>query len=228
MTISTYAELQTAVATWLAGSGDTEITGNVADLITLAEQRIFYGAEAPYESPPLRHRWLEASGDLTISAQSVALPSGFLGVRRLYLDTDPKVELDFLPPIDFWFRYTGSATGRPAAFTIEGDNILFGRAPDATYTGKLLYYKKLDALSTTPSNTLLTNAPGVYLYAALLEASALGADDPGKAQYWHALFRSAIGGLMRSDRLDRYSGAPLQIRGDTSSPPQFKQLSRAN
>lgn len=221
MSISTYTELQTAIATWLAGAGDTEITGNVADLVTLAEQRIFYGAEAPYESPPLRHRWLETSADITIDAQTEALPTGFLATRRFYLNTDPKVELDFLPPIDFWFRYTGSATGKPAAFTIEGDNFVFGRSPDATYTGKLLHYKKLDALSVTASNTLLTNAPGVYLYAALLEAAGLGVEAPDKVAYWHGLYRSAIGGLMRSDRLDRYSGAPLQIRGDTSNPPQF-------
>lgn len=228
MTISTYTELLTAIAQWIGDTGDSDISSNAPDLVTLAEQRIFYGADGPYESPPLRHRWLETSGDLTISSQTVALPSGFLSTRRLYLNTDPKVELDFLPPIDFWFRYTGSVTGKPAAFTIEGENFVFGRSPDATYTGKLLYYKKLDALITTATNTLLTSAPGVYLYAALLEAAGLGVDDPAKLQSWYGMYRSAVGGLMRSDRLDRYSGAPLQIRGDTSNPPQFKRLARTS
>ena len=66
MAITTYAELQTAVASWLDRD---DRTSEIPDFITLAEATFNYGEEEPY-FPPLRTRWQETSTDLTMSSGS--------------------------------------------------------------------------------------------------------------------------------------------------------------
>jgi len=109
-----------------------------------------------------------------------------------------------------------TTTGEPKAFTLEGDNIVVGPTPDATYTGKLTYWKKFDALSaSTTTNWLLTNYPSIYLYGTLLEA-AIYIQDAEKAQQYGSLFIAAINGLCYANETDRFGGAPLQVRTDIS------------
>src|SRR5205823_6475150 len=59
LALANYTDVQTAIATWLAAAGDAEVTGNAADFILLAEQRINRGAEGSYPSPPLRLQAME-------------------------------------------------------------------------------------------------------------------------------------------------------------------------
>lgn len=67
MALQTYSDLQTAVQTWLSRTGDAKITGNAADLITLAEQVIAYGSLDPqFPVPPLRIRAMETSVEMVI------------------------------------------------------------------------------------------------------------------------------------------------------------------
>jgi hypothetical protein len=216
MAITDRTSLLNAISTsagWLARD---DLTTPDDDFVTLAEARIAYGAGPPYPSPALRVRAMEQSTDLGISSQTTALPTSFLGARRLYIDTDPVQALDFLAPNDFWRKYMSTTTGEPKAFTLEGDNIVVGPTPDATYTGKLTYWKKFDALSaSTTTNWLLTNYPSIYLYGTLLEA-AIYIQDAEKAQQYGSLFIAAINGLCYANETDRFSGAPLQVRTDIS------------
>src|SRR5882672_139887 len=63
MSILTYTDLQSAIGNWLARS---DLSANIPDFITLAEQRIFYGADDPnFPSPPLRIRAMEQVTDPT-------------------------------------------------------------------------------------------------------------------------------------------------------------------
>jgi len=203
MAITTYAELTAAVRDWLGRTNDTVYltAARVDDMVRLAEVDI-------YER--LRIRDMEQSAALTISAQTVALPTGFLGVRRLYLDVDPRVEMDFMAAPHFWAEFSATVTGKPYAYTIEGENIVVGPAPDSTYTGRILYWRRLPALSGA-LNSLFTNQPDLFLYGALSHAAGFtkDADDlPG----YQAAFARALARADASNERDRYGGAPLRMR----------------
>jgi hypothetical protein len=194
MSITTYGELKTAIANWL---DDDNLTSRIPEFISLCEDRI---------AQNLRIRLMETSADLTVNAQEVSLPTGYLGHRRLYLSGNPVRILNYETPDNFWQSYMSTDTAKPVAFTVEGDNFVFGPAPDTTYTGKILYYKRLTAFSDdADTNTLLTTARGLYLYGSLIEAATYLEDDVSILK-WSALFDDLIDKVMTNDKRDRASG----------------------
>lgn len=221
MALANYTDLQASIANWLGRSGSTDFTSIIPDLVVLAEQRIFFGAMAdgvPFPSPALRIRAMEQTTDpttfkTTAAVQTLALPTGFLKERSIALNTSPTSDLDFATEKEIFDQY-GSDSDRPSVYTMRGDNILFGPTPDSAYGVILTYYKKFDALSVTATNWLLTNAPGVYLYATLLEAQPFIRND-ARLPIWAAMYAAAIGGLQASDEADRYGGK-LVMRSDAS------------
>jgi len=213
--ITTYAELKTAIENYYARS-DSTFTARIDEFIDLAEDRIHYGDDGPLPSEPLRLVGMETTGDLTVSSQTVAQPTGFLAARRLYLNTDPKVDLEYMAPDRFWSASanTSGTSGEPKIFTIEGTNFVFGPSPDTSYTGKLAYWKKLDALSdSATTNWLITNSPGTYLYACLLEAAIWDKSFEDAAKYM-AAYAGRVNALMGQDRKHRFPGTPLAARVD--------------
>ena len=201
MTISTYGTLKTAIANYLTRS---DLTSRIPEFIELAEDRIAHD---------LRVRAMETSADITIDAQTEALPTGFLQMRRFYLSTDPVRKLEFMPPEHFWAIWAASESGQPKVYTIEGENLVFGPSPDSTYTGKALYYKRFTALSDdADTNWLLTSARGLYLYGALLEAAPYIRNDPRLAT-WSALWDNGLDRVTRADQRDRFPG-DLRTRSD--------------
>ena len=206
MAITTYAELKTALANF---SDRSDLTTRLPEFVALAETRIFYGSqEAPFNSDPLRIRAMETSSDLTISAQTVALPTRYLGLRRQYISGDNGLKINMVSPDAFWNNHAGSTdSGRPFEYTIEGEYFVFGPSPDATYTGKLLYWQKFAALSADgDTNWLLTNAPGAYLQGALIELYDYLKDFEAKDQA-HKSFCGVINALNSSDKTDRFAGS---------------------
>jgi hypothetical protein len=194
MSITTYGELKTAIANWL---DDDNLTSRIPEFISLCEDRI---------AQNLRIRLMETSADLTVNAQEVSLPTGYLGHRRLYLSGNPVRILNYETPDNFWQSYMSTDTAKPVAFTVEGDNFVFGPAPDTTYTGQILYYKRLTAFSDdADTNTLLTTARGLYLYGSLIEAATYLEDDVSILK-WSALFDDLIDKVMTNDKRDRASG----------------------
>ncbi len=204
MAITNYGELKTAVANWLE-RGD--LTARIPEFISMAEDRI-------RQDTRIRIRPMETATDLTISSQETALPTGFLSARRLYLDGDPKKRVDFLAPENFWIRNLANQTGTPKFFTIEGENLVVGPAPDSSRTGKLLYYQKFTELSDdADTNWILTEARGLYLYGALLEAAPFLGNDP-RTLTWATLWDDLADRIRQSDDRDRFDGAPLMAISD--------------
>lgn len=156
---------------------------------------------------------------LSSGTRGIPLPSNYLAMRRLFLEADPIIAPGFLPPDDFWARWSGTYTGRPVNYTIEADSLILGPAPDTAYIGRFLYWQKFTSIQTgSGTNWLLTNKPDVYLYGTLLEMEPYLMNDPRLAE-WHALYLSATDGLQKQDRLDRFNAAPLQVRPDVNPLP---------
>jgi hypothetical protein len=215
MTIATNADLKSQVAVILNRSN---LTSQIPFYIQRAETRIAYGSEEqPYKSDPLRIRAMEQSSYATFNAQSIALPTGYLQHKRLYLSQTPNGILKYVTPAEFWNDSRTGTSGQPEIFTIESDAIYLAPTPDTSYTGKILYYKKPTALSAdTDYNTILTNAPNVYLFGTLLEAFSDIRNDE-QAQKYANKFAGAVNSANTADKADRHS-SPWTARPDIYTP----------
>ena len=180
MAISTYAELLSAISNWLDRS---DLTSRAPEFVALAEGRI---------ARKLRIREMETESDVTLVAgtRTAAVPTGFREVRRVYLNSSPVCELDYISPQDYWSRYMSTNTGKPVCFTVEGTNLVFGPVPDSAYTAKVLHYKALDALSAS-AHGVFTSNPDLYLYGSLLAAEPFLKNDK-RVGMWKAMFEEAM------------------------------------
>jgi len=217
MTIATYGDLKSAVASWL---NRANLTSQIPDFITMGCARIYFGSqEPPFQTEPLRVRQMETDTTITINARSVALPTRFLRVRAFSL-TDYLGGPALLPATPEYIRSnftTQNATGRPKYYSLEGENFTFGPAPDGTYAADLLYYEQPAALSSdSDTNALLTANPTIYLAAAMIEAFVYARNNE-QAEFWHKKFVGAANAMQVSDDQDRYSGRWV-ARSDTGNP----------
>lgn len=215
--IGNYTELKQAVADYLARADLTSFTPDY--FINLAEARIKYGSDHPqYPSEPLRIRAMETAVNLSLTQQSVALPTGYLDAIRIYVPTTPIQVLNQVSPTQLYSDYPNNTTGTPVEYAIEGNNFVFAPPPDSSYEGRLLYHKAFDALSATSStNWLLSNSPGCYLYGALLEA-AMFINDDSRMPMFFAMFSAAVNGLQGANKRDRWSGSILVVRKEGVTP----------
>tara|TARA_R100001244_G_scaffold109885_1_gene81290 strand:+ start:283 stop:924 length:642 start_codon:yes stop_codon:yes gene_type:complete len=206
MAISTYAELQTAVANWLDRD---DLTDRIPEFITLAEAKM---------NRVLRISLMEniSTAISTVGGQrDYSLPAGFTGMKEFHLNTDPLTPLSYLTPEMMSRLWAGSTSGKPRAFTLFSDGgtrkIKLGPAPDAVYTTSMLYLKKIDNLSVAnPTETMLTENPDIYLYGALLEAEPFLMND-GRVQLWAGLLQKVAQDLQDRDNFDRHSGSELRV-----------------
>lgn len=202
MALATYSDLTTSIASFFHRS-DATFTAAVADMVVLAEAMIYR---------ELRVREMETNATLSISTQTTALPTGFIGARRLYISTNPLTTPEFLTPSMFWRKWAVSTTGKPENYTIEGDSLVVGPTPDSTYSGLLLYWKRLDPLVST-LNSLFTRNPDMWLFGALSVSSQFVEDDermPG----WEARFQAILKSVTNSSNLDRFNAPPVRAMSD--------------
>ena len=216
MAISTYSELKTSIANWLNRS---DLTSEISDdFIKLCEADF---------NAKLRIRQMEQQDDITIDAEQVTVPTGFLAVRSFYIDLTVKYPLEYITPANMFEIKGGSRTGRPRAYTIESDNEVekfrFGPAPDISYTGKLSYYKAIGALSdTNTTNYILSKHPAIYLYGSLYHAANfLGGIEPNQVQQWLSMYVAALERCENNDRQDTYGSAPVTQRTDVQTDLSF-------
>jgi hypothetical protein len=164
MALDTYANLQTAVQTWL---DRTDISANVADCITLTEA---------YIQRNLRTRQMVFTSTFTTTAGVATLPTDFLQVISVRRMGSPVTTLVPLDDEEFNRLYGTGTGGTPQAYLISGLTISIAPV-DNTTSHKLNYYQKIPALSVSnPTNWLLTAYPDLYLFGTLAEVELLGKD----------------------------------------------------
>lgn len=208
MALGTYSELQAAAASWLARPGDPTLTPSIPDFVRLAEARIHRD---------LRLRAMEARATAEIDSAHVALPEGFLEMRSFRLNTDPATRLELLSPEEMDRAGLASRSGRPRWYSVLGGEIRLAPAPDAPYVAEMTYWKRFAPLGIAePTNWLLENAPDVYLYATLMEATAFIGNDE-RLPLWTAAYDRAVAALQASDDRGTWSGALPQVRGDSAA-----------
>lgn len=200
MAITTYTELQTAVANWLARS---DLTSRIPEFITLAQARI---------NRQVRAKAMETkSTTFSIANEYESVPSDFLQVKHFYITSStPRKTLEPLDAIRITDNLTTS--GQPKYFSVEGTQFRFGPTPDATYTATLIYYAKPATFVTTSqeTNSLFPANADLYLYAALLEAESFIQNDP-RLMVWKQAYDEALANLNSQSGNWRHGG-PLVTR----------------
>lgn len=197
--VTTYATLQTAVAGMLHRVGDTAITDNAPLFIQLCEADL-------NDRLLLKNMESDESLTLTLSANFVALPSGFISPIEFWLVVDSeRVKLPWVLPQQL--PYHTDAT-QPRFCAIDGANIRFDCPADEAYSAKLRCVKASNLSVTTTSNYLLLKRPDVYLYGALKQAALYSNNDEG-AMKWGSLYETAIKGLKAAENRNR-SIVPLR------------------
>jgi hypothetical protein len=181
LALSTFSELKASIADWL---NRDDLTDQIPDFITLCEasmQRL------------LTTRDMEATTTLATVANTatVAVPTGFLGVRRLriYYDATWHDVQDVSLSPSLWDGVTDT---RPTVYSIVGNTFSFRPIPNGVYSLSLDYWAKFTPLSdSNTSNWILTSNPDAYLFGSLLAAAPfLGGDS--RTGMWKDGFMEAI------------------------------------
>ena len=202
MAISTFQELQDAVANWLDRS---DLTARIPEFITLAEARL---------NRELRVRLMEGryTANTVSSQRNYALPPDYRQMRSLRLNQDPIVTLVYLTPQQMDQTWAGTLSGTPKAYTIVANDIRLGPSPDSVIEMDIDYYRAVSPLSgTNTTTTMLTQNPDIYLYGALMAAEPFLMNDE-RLVTWGGLFDQAVNQLEVQDAKDRHSGSALAVR----------------
>ena len=202
MSLSTYSDLQTSIANYLARS---DLTSQIPDFITFAENRL---------RRELRIRqMLKSVTTATVSSDNtIEIPADFLQVRDFVVMTNPIQPLSYSSPSALSNDPRASEVGVPLSYTILANDFQVSPAPDGIYTVKLLYFSAPAYLSSSnTSNVFLTTAPDALLYASLIEAEPYLMND-ARINTWGTMYDRAIASLTKSDEEGQYSGVPLAMK----------------
>lgn len=191
--MTTYATLKSDIADYIVRS---DLTSVIPTFVDLCESRI---------RRDVRVRDMETVSTLSVTAQTEALPTGFLKERRLVVSGSPNGPIKYLAPDRFWESSAATESGTPVAYTIEDGNFVFAPAPSSVSI-LVNYIKAYDALSDdADTNWLLTNHYDIYLYGSVAEAANY-IDDNERALKYDQLYQRAVDQVNKSDHRGRFGG----------------------
>ena len=189
MAITTYDELKTAIERWAAREGDTQVSGNAADFVTLGESRL-------NRVLPLRVNHVNTTLTGTASSRALALPSDFVEPIALFLTTFG-VQTRLKPLVAGTFEY-GTTNGIPSAWCINETNIDLDVPCDRAHTFSFRYRRSFTLSDSAPTNWLLTNHPDAYLAACLVEYFMFDMNEE-RAAVWQQRFNTAVEEIAEKD-----------------------------
>lgn len=196
MSLDTYANLKASLVEWIKRNDISDADAD--DMIDLCESDIW---------DELRIREMEARATNTVSTSDrfLALPDGFIEMRRLKLNlAEGDCDIVYVAPDQMRIQSGG---GIPKYFTVT-TQLEFDRVPDSAYTIDMQYYKKLTALSSSnTTNTVLTDYPSIYLHGCLMHLHDFTLSEQ-RASYYRNLFENKIRKVNKRNRSGRYGAAP--------------------
>jgi hypothetical protein len=201
MAFTSYTTLKTKIGEYLAR---TDLDAQIPDFIRLAEERLRRDLR-------IRQMLKVATADTIVNDSTVSLPSDFLAMKDLHLDTNPVRVLQFQNTSNFFRNARTTDKGVPTMYTLLGSEFQFAPYPDAVYTLRMVYYHKPDFLSdSNASNLFLANCPDLLLYGALAEAEPYLMNDERIAT-WASLYDRGLASLRASDDDSEYPSSPMSI-----------------
>lgn len=214
MAIATYSDLCTAVANWLGGRSD--LTSRIPEFIALAEAKF----NRSLKCPQMETRSYTTVNTSSTEPEFVSLPGDFQTMRRIRLSgVTGKPQLSFVSQTQGdQIRYSRhNTTGRPAYFTVFGNEIELIPTPDSAYELEMVYRANIPALASNSTNWLLTLAPDAYLYGALLESAPYIKDDE-RVALWAAALTNTIDAINSLGLAQSFNAGPVSMRPDGYTP----------
>lgn len=214
--ITDYTSLQAAVTEYLARDQDTTLIARIPTFVQLFEAKMNRG---------LFVRQMETRATTTADTSSdepefISLPSDFQSMRRIRLSSvSCKPHLDFKSGIqlDEYRSSNGNVAGQPLFFTIFGGEIELAPTPDDDYTIEMVYRTNIPALANNSTNWLLTLAPDLYLYGALLESAPYIKED-SRIQVWSLGLQTALDALSNLGLTSTFNSGPMMVRASGVTP----------
>ncbi len=205
-----YTSLQTAVTEYLARDQDTTLIARIPTFIQLAEAKF---------NRQLFVRQMERRSTALVNTVSsepeyISLPSDFQSMRRVRLSSvtgKPCLEFKSGTQMDEYRFATSDVAAQPRYFTVFGDEIELAPTPDAAYTIEMVYRQSIPSLVSNSTNWLLTLAPDLYLYGALLESAPYIKED-GRIQTWGLGFTAALNDLNNLGLTSTFNAGPMTVR----------------
>jgi hypothetical protein len=205
-----YASLQAAVTEYLARDQDATLIARIPTFIQLAEAKF---------NRQLFVRQMEQRATAVVDTTSnepefIALPTDFQSMRRVRLSSvtgKPTLEFKSGTQMDEYRFSTSDVVAQPRYFTVFGDEIELAPTPDAAYTIEMIYRQNVPPLASNNSNWLLTQAPDLYLYGALLESAPYIKED-GRIQTWGLGLASALSDLNNLGLTSTFNAGPMTVR----------------
>lgn len=200
MAISTYAELQSAIADTL---NRDDLTATIPTFIRLAEANLNRDVE---------HWKREKRATVTADSRYTELPSDFHAPIMLHVggQADPLQPASQNEMMRKRAKYDVANT--PRFYALTGGEIELYPTPSEAVTLEMSYKADIPALSDdTPTNWALDAFPDAYLYGALIHTAPYLHEDQRTAT-WAALYQSAIDGI-RAEGWNARQGGRLVIRG---------------
>jgi hypothetical protein len=200
MALDTYDNLKLEIIDW---SHRSDIDLKVDTFIDLAEVEMFSNAIKTLEVRSAETRATASTGTTT---RYLALPDGFLEMRRLRLDLDTGFcDLRYRTPEQL---VSIDGPSIPKFFTVTSQ-IEFDTVPDEDYTVEMQYLAEFTPLSSSnQTNAVLTLDPNIYLFGALKELFSWAGDTENEVKY-EAKFINAIRGANKKFKAGKYGNSPV-------------------
>jgi hypothetical protein len=110
------------------------------------------------------------------------------------------------------YRYSGdNVSGQPSYFSIVGDQLELVGTPNEDFDVEIVYRANVPAITASnATNWLLTLAPDLYLYGALLEAAPYAKND-ARIPVWASGFQSSIEQLNIHGERQSFDSGPTRV-----------------
>lgn len=198
MSITTYAELKTAIADFLDRD---DLAAQAGTFIALAEARI---------ARDLRHWKMEKRVTTDVDERYENLPFDWLRIKSIS-HTDGALITPISESEMGGLRARSSTAGKPTSMRISADQIEFYPVPDQSYEITMTYTARIHPLSDADyRNWLLIDAPDILLYGALMQSAPYLGED-ARVSVWGSLYQSGVEALNTESESSVVSG-PISMR----------------
>jgi hypothetical protein len=197
--ITNYATLQSAIADYL---NRQDLTSQIPMFIQFVEADL---------SNRLRSREMIVADTITSVLGDVQLPADWLEAINLKIDGG-KTPIRYITLDEADQITTSQFYSKPNFYTIVDDVIRLVPAPSQNEDIDILYYAKIPALSdSNTTNWLLSKAPDVYLYGALVHAAPFLLDDQRIGTFGQ-FYSQRVDAIGQDSYRAIHSGSPLIAR----------------
>lgn len=199
MTITTYATLQSEIASWL---NRDDLSSIIPTFIQFVESDV---------NSRLRHQKMVIRAQATSNQEYVQLPGDWLEAINIHI-IDGAQPLSYVTLNEADRINKQQIVTQPSFYSIMDDALEIVPAPGSNIDIEMIYYGKIPALSNqNTSNWLLVKAPDLYLYGSLVHAAPYLLDDQ-RVGLFANMYNSRLEALALESDKAVHSGGPLVAR----------------